>query len=155
MSLEIRKATLNDAERICYISEHTKEVIYPKYYPAEVTEYYKSRQTPDKLKADIEAGNVIALIFNGSIIGLGSRTENIITRVYVLPEAEGQGFGSMIMQSLETAIFAEYDHCELNASAPAALFYENRGFYTTRHIRYELENGSYMIYEIMRKDKKE
>lgn len=54
---------------------------------------------------------------------------------------------------LEKEIFSEYDYCELDASLPACIFYENRGFRTVKHVKYDIGNGAFMIYEIMRKYK--
>ena len=79
---------------------------------------------------------------NGEIIGTGSHTDNHITRVYVLPEYQGQGFGSVIMNELEKEIFASYDYCELDASLPACIFYENKGYKTVKHIKYDIGNGA-------------
>ena len=58
---------------------------------------------------------------------------------------------SRIMDELEKEIFSKYDYCELDASLPACIFYENRGFKTVKHIKYDIGNGTFMIYEIMRK----
>lgn len=102
---------------------------------------------------DIEAGRISVLINDGKIIGTGSHTDNHITRVYVLPEFQGQGYGSRIMDELEKEIFSKYDYCELDASLPACIFYENRGFKTVKHIKYDIGNGAFLIYEIMRKNK--
>ena len=63
-----------------------------------------------------------ALENDGEIIGTGSHTDNHITRVYVLPEYQGHGFGSLIMDELEKEIFSCYDNCELDASLPACSF---------------------------------
>ena len=71
---------------------------------------------------------------------------------YVLnPEYQGQGFGSMIMDELEKEIFKSYEYCELDASLPACVFYEKRGYKTVKHVKYDIGNGKCMIYEIMRK----
>ena len=88
---------------------------------------------------------------NGEIVGTGSHTDNHITRVYVLPKFQGQGFGSVIMDELEKEIFASYDYFVLDASLPACIFYENRGYKTVKHIKYDIGDGAFMIYEIMRK----
>ena len=37
-------------------------------------------------------GRIDVLEVDGKIVGTGSRTDNHITRVYVLPEYEGKGF---------------------------------------------------------------
>ena len=52
---------------------------------------------------------------------------------------------------LESDILAEYDKCSLDASLPATLFYEHRGFQTVEHRKHELGDGEVMIYEIMEK----
>ena len=149
--LEYRKALPDDAERICYIVQHTKEVVYPDYYTQAVVEFFGRLHSFDNIKIDIEQGRIYALVKDGKIIGTGSHTENHITRVYVLPEYQGHGFGSLIMDELEKEIFSCYDNCELDASLPACVFYENRGYKTVKHIKYEIGDGKFMIYEIMKK----
>ena len=151
MNIEYWKATLDEAERICYIVQHTKAEIYPDYYTKSVVGFFGKLHSIDNIKKDIEQGRNGVLIFDGEIIGTGSHTDNHITRVYVLPEYQGQGFGSMIMDELEKEIFKSYEYCELDASLPACIFYENRGYKTVKHIKYDIGDGAFMIYEIMRK----
>ena len=88
---------------------------------------------------------------DGTIVGTGSRDENHITRVYVLPEYEGKGYGSIIMDHLEAEIFSEYEIANLDASLPATMFYEHRGFRTVEHRKHDIGDGEVMIYEIMEK----
>lgn len=83
----------------------------------------------------------------------GCHTGNHITRVYILPQYHGQGFGSFIMEKLGKEIFSKYDSCELDASLPACIFYENRGYNTVKHVKYQIEDGIFMIYEVMKKQK--
>lgn len=103
--LEYRKALPDEAERIFYIVQHTKDVIYPDYYTQAVVEFFGRLHSFDNIKIDIEQGRIYALVKDGKIIGTGSHTENHITRVYVLPEYQGQGFGSLIMDELEKRFF--------------------------------------------------
>lgn len=153
MNTQYRKATPDEAERVCYIVQHTKAVIYPDYYTKAVVDFFGRLHSIDNIVKDIEAGRISVLIKDGEIIGTGSHTDNHITRVYVLPEYQGQGYGSRIMDGLENEIFSKYDYCDLDASLPACIFYENRGFKTVKHIKYDICNGAFMIYEIMRKNK--
>lgn len=155
MNIQYRKATIDEADRVCYIVQHTKEVIYPDYYTQAVVDFFGKLHSIDNIKNDIEQGRIGVLIKNDEIIGTGSHTDNHITRVYVLPEFQGQGFGSMIMDELEKEIFEGHDYCELDASLPACIFYENRGYKTVKHIKYDIGDGASMIYEIMRKEKNE
>lgn len=153
MNVEYRKAALDEADRICYIVQHTKAEIYPDYYTQAVVDFFSRLHSIDNIIKDIEHKRIDVLIRNGEIIGTGSHTDNHITRVYVLPEFQGQGFGSMIMDEMEKEIFASYDYCELDASVPACIFYENRGFKTVKHVKYDIGDSAFMIYEIMRKYK--
>lgn len=105
----------------------------------------------ENITRDIEEGHIDILIVDGEIVGTGSHVEDHITRVYVLPEYEGKGYGTIIMDHLEAEIFYEYDKCDLDASLPATIFYEHRGFKTVEHKKHDLGDGEVMIYEIMEK----
>ena len=153
METEYRKAKPEEAGKVCYIVQHTKAVIYPDYYTKAVVDFFGSLHSIDNIKKDIEEGRLFVLLRDGEMIGTGSHTDNHITRVYVLPEYQGQGYGSKIMDELERDIFSGYDDCELDASLPACIFYENRGYKTVRHVKYDIGDEKFMIYEIMRKEK--
>ena len=145
MAIRYRKATPEDADRICYVVKHTKAVIYPDYYTQAVVDFINRLTAIEKIKKDIKQSNIFVLVKDGEIIGTGSRTGNHITRVYVLPEYQGQGIGGMLMDELEKKIFESY------ASLPACIFYENRGYKTVRHVKEDIGGGKCMVYEIMRK----
>lgn len=151
--MEYRKATVEEAQRVYDIVQETKAKIYPHYYTQAVVDFFGRLHSIDNIKKDIGEGRIDVLVVDGKIVGTGSRTDNHITRVYVLPEYEGQGFGTIIMNHLENEIFAEYDSCELDASLPAAIFYEHRGYKTVEHRRHDIGDGEVMIYEIMRKER--
>ena len=153
MELQYRKATPDDAQRVCYIIRHTKDVIYPDYYTQVVVEYIDRYYTFEIIKSDIEQGRTRVLVKEGEIIATSSRVDNHIMRVYVLLEYQGQGFGGMMMDELEEEIFAVFDDCVLEASMPACIFYENRGYKTVKHVKEDIGNGKCMIHEIMRKVK--
>ena len=50
---------------------------------------------------DISSGIVYVLEDNGTIVGTGSYKDNHITRVYVLPVYQGNGYGKYIVEKLE------------------------------------------------------
>lgn len=154
MKIQYRKAMPDEADRVCYVVQHTKAVIYPDYYTQAVVDFFGKLHSIENIINDIERNRIDVLVKDGKIIGTGSHTENHITRVYVLPEFQGQGYGSRIMDELEKEIFADYDYCELDASLSACVFYENRGYITVRHVKYDIGDGKCMIYEIMRKENK-
>lgn len=151
--MEYRKAVIGEAQTVCDVVQETKAMIYPHYYTQAVVNFFGRLHSIDNIKHDIDAGRIDVLTVDGKIIGTGSRTDNHITRVYVLPAYEGKGFGTIIMNHLEEEIFKEYDYCDLDASLPAAIFYEHRGYHTVEHRKHDIGNGEVMIYEIMCKEK--
>lgn len=150
--MEYRKAILEEAGKVCHIVQGTKSIIYPHYYTQAVVDFFGRLHSIENIKKDIECGKIDVLISDGIMVGTGSRDENHITRVYVLPEYEGKGYGTVIMDHLEDEIFKEYDYCELDASLPATIFYEHRGYRTVEHKKHDIGDGEVMIYEIMRKE---
>ena len=88
---------------------------------------------------------------NNTIVGTGCYSENHITGVYVLPDYQGQGCGTYIMDCLENKIAKQYDTVTLEASLPAVFMYEHRGYKTTGHGVFELENDVKLVFEVMEK----
>ena len=89
---------------------------------------------------------------DNQIVGTGSHEDNHITRVYVLPEFQGKGYGSFIMQCLEDTISKKYNAVLLDASLPASHLYEQRGYHTIRHEKWNVENDVVLVYEVMEKE---
>lgn len=145
------KATLEHAEQIYQIVQDTINSVYPKYYPKEVVDFFCQLHNLENIKKDIEKQNVGILIDNQSIVGTGCYQDDHITRVYVLPQYQGNGYGSYIMQCLEGEIAKTYDRVCLDASLPASHLYQKRGYVTIEHCKYEVENDVVLVYEIMEK----
>ena len=95
------------------------------------------------------SGFVGVLRDDDRIVGTGCYKENHITRVYVKPEDQGKGYGSYMMQCLENQIRLQYDTVYLDASLPASHLYEKRGYQTTKHEKWNVENGRILVYEVM------
>ena len=149
--MEYRKASDKEAQTVCDIVQSTKAEIFPHYYTQAVMDFFGRLHSIDNITKDIDEGNIDVLTVDGKAVGTGSRSGRHITRVYVLPEYEGKGYGSVIMDHLEADIFDEYESCELDASLPAAMFYEHRGYRTVEHRKHDIGDGEVMIYEIMEK----
>lgn len=150
--MEYRKATKRDAESVFALIHNTIKTVYPKYYPKEVTDFFCQHHNRNSIIADIEKEQLNVLFSDGCLVGTGSIIDNHITRVYVLPDWQGRGYGSYIMQQLENEITEKCDFACLDASLPASCFYEHRGYKTIRHEKIQVENGVYLVYEIMERD---
>jgi len=145
------KATDKDLEQIVILVQETIKTIYPKYYPKEVVDFFRELHCQENIYNDIKAGLVGILKKDNEILGTGCYKDNHITRVYVKPSFQKQGYGSYIMECLENEIGLQYDKVYLDASLPASHLYEKRGYKTIEHGRHNVENGVILVYEIMEK----
>lgn len=152
--MEYIKANKKDAGWIFTIVQDTIRTIYPQYYPGEVVDFFCELHCKEHISEDIRNGHVGVLRDDDKIVGTGCFKDDHITRVYVLPDYQGKGYGSYIMQCLENEISQKYDAVYLDASLPASHLYEKRGYQTTKHERWNVENGRILVYEVMVKSLK-
>ena len=145
------QAKESDINKVVELVRDTIKTIYPKYYPKEVVDFFCELHCYKNIAEDINKGNVGVLIVDNDIVGTGCYKGNHITRVYVSPEYQGKGYGSYIMECLEKEVALCSDVAYLDASLPACQFYEKRGYKTTKHETYEVNNGIVLVYEIMEK----
>ena len=149
--MEYIKATEKELDQIVMLVQETIKTIYPKYYPKEVVDFFCELHCKDNIAKDISDGSVGIIKDNDTMVGTGCYQDNHITRVYVKPEYQGQGYGSYIMECLENKISLEYASVYLDASLPASHLYETRGYQTIKHDRWNVENGVILVYEVMEK----
>lgn len=149
--MEYIKATESDADEITALVQETIQTVYPKYYPKEVVDFFCGLHCKENILKDISAGFVGVIKIGNEIAGTGCYKDNHITRVYVKPKFQNKGYGSYIMQCLENQIGLSHEKVNLDASLPACHLYENRGYKTVRHEKWEVENGVILVYEVMEK----
>lgn len=145
------KAGKTSAREISELVQKTVRTVYPKYYPQAVADFFAMFHSKDRISQDILEGKVWVLRLDGRIIGTGSLEEEHITRVYVLPEFQGKGYGAWIMGELEKEIRKHHDRAVLDASLPACCFYEKLGYRTVSHQSMSVFDGAVLVYEIMEK----
>lgn len=145
-------ATTADLKTIYDVVQYTITMIYPKYYPREVVDFFCDLHGRKAILKDIENENVGVIKADGKIVATGCFVENHITRVYVLPEYQHKGYGTFIIKTIESQISDNYDRVNLDASLPAVTLYEKLGYHTLKHDTYSLENGVVLVYEVMEKE---
>ncbi len=145
-------AKVEDLQAVYDIVQHTIKTIYPKYYPAEVVDFFCEHHSREAIAKDIEKGHVSVLKIDGNIVATGCFVDNHITRVYVLPEYQKKGYGTFIIKNMEALISEKYEKAYLDASLPAVALYDKLGFATIKHERYPVENGVILAYEVMEKE---
>ena len=149
--MQYRLAKPEDTNEIYEIVQDTIKRVYPKYYLPEIVDMFCEHHNKENISEDIKSEITYVLLENNKIIGTGTIKENHITRVYVLPDFQGKGYGTYIMNQLETEIGKQYDRAELDASLPACKLYYSRGYQTIDHGIWECANGVIQVYEIMEK----
>lgn len=149
--MEFLLAKEQDAEQVYMLVQETIRTVYPKYYLKEIVDMFCAFHSRENILRDIEEGNTYILSENEKIIGTGTAKENHITRVYVLPECQRKGYGTLIMNRLEDRIKEQYEFVEIDASLPACKLYAKRGYQTVDHGSWDCNNGVIQVYEIMKK----
>ena len=149
--MEYIRATEKDASAVFELVQDTISTVYPKFYPQEVVDFFCELHSMENIQHDIKNGCVSILLHDNRIVGTGSYKDNHITRVYVSPQFQGQGYGSYIMECLENEIGLKYDSVYLDASLPASRLYEHRGYKTVKHEKITVKNCAVLIYEVMEK----
>lgn len=145
-------ATDDHAEAIHSVLQTTIRSIYPKYYPHAVADFFCDLHCLEHVREGIASGHMgVALDDGGSVLGTGCYDGNHITGVYVLPDFQGKGCGSLIIDKLEGIIAADNDIACLDASLPAVCLYEHRGYKTVGHGIIDLDDDVKLVYEKMEK----
>ena len=149
--MEYRKADQADFSAVLALIQDTIRAIYPRYYPQGCVDYFLNWHSQERVSAAIDAGQVYILLDGGELVGTGSQEGDRITRVFVLPERQGRGYGRYILDRLEEAVAADYDTVQLDASLPAVHLYERRGYHTVEHQSEETESGCVLVWDVMEK----
>lgn len=149
--MEFILANKQDTERVYELVQETIKIVYPQYYLQEIVDMFCEFHSRDNIIQDIIKGNVYILLDDGELIGTGTKKENHITRVYVLPRFQKKGYGTFIMNRLEELISEHYDYVDIDASLPACRLYAHLGYHTVDHGIWECKNDVIQVYEIMKK----
>ena len=96
---------------------------------------------------------IYLVMVQGTIIGTGSIRKNEICRLFILPEYQGKGYGSRLMDLLEARIFDNYSKIHVDASFPAEIMYLKRGYQIISYEKIETENGDFLCYHTMEKER--
>lgn len=100
----IRLATVDDLKDVCRIVVSSIEVVYPQYYPIGAVDLYLNYHNFDNIKNDITENKVYIICDNGLVIGTVTIFKNDISRLYVDPDYQKQGYGTLLLEFAEKMI---------------------------------------------------
>lgn len=149
--MELVKATMKEAKGITVLVKKVIETVYPKYYNQEAVDAFLDLHKERNIGGDIILGKVWLLYDKGILVGTGTCDKEHITRVYILPECQGKGYGTYLMDYLEKKVMESYNSISLDTSLPARNFYFKRGYKTIRECEWQVKGKVVTTYEIMEK----
>ena len=149
---KIIKADMDMVSDIYDLIHTTIKDIYKKYYSDEAVKFFLELHSKENISADVLKGNVYAAVHEHDVVGTGTLDGDHIKRLFVLPQFQGQGIGTLMMDFLEAGIIKNYGAVWLDSSLPAGKFYHSRGYITRKYEEIPLENDKVLAYEIMRRN---
>ena len=152
----VRTADMRDIEIVYSIVQQTIREIYPSGCEPAIVEAFRRLHSVDAIASDISNARVFLLEDEGRPIGTGTLDGCHVTRVFVLPDYQGRGCGTAIMDALEALVSRRHRTIVLDSSKPAERFYRNRGYRVTREDTWDIASeGAYpaatLTYKIMEK----
>ena len=151
--MKLREAGFSDFEPIRYIVEKTIKSIYPDYYPKGAVDFFLEYHCDESIKKALKEETVLLLEAGGNYVGTGSIRGNRVQRFFVLPEFQGRGYGTVIMNEIEKRIFFNHDEIILESSLPAYEFYLKRGYISFDFQKIKTSCGHMLCYHMMKKIK--
>ncbi len=148
----ICKADKKHIDIIEKITISTIKQVYPKYYPAGAVDFFINHHKTENIMKDILSDCVYILINdNSETVGTVTINGNEINRLFVLPEYQGMGFGSSLLNFAEKLIFESHKKIIISASLPAKQIYLRRGYTEISYNTIKTANGDYLCYDEMKK----
>lgn len=150
--MKIFKATQNDLDTIYKIVHKTINNVYPLYYPTDVVQFFLDYHSIESIKKALDSEYILLLELDGNIIGTGSILNNEIKRMFILPEFQGKGYGSLLLKELEQEAANEgYDTVILDASLPGYSLYEKSGYTCIKYNKIVTSSKQVLCYNQMSK----
>lgn len=154
---KLRLATAEDVDEVHRLVQATIHTCYSGYYTRSVVEGFCRYHSLESIAADVAEGKVYVLASDGRIVGTATLDGSYIGRVYVLPEEQGKGLGTLLMDALEElAADAGNTTATLDSSIPGKGLYERRGYVVVRTEVWDIEPfgelpAARLVYEVMEK----
>ncbi len=150
--MSVKQAVLSDLSIVKTISDITISEIYPHYYPKGAVDFFLRHHSEANIADDIKHNQVfLCLDMKQIIVGTVTIRSNEICRLFVLPQYQGNGFGTEMLDYAEAIISGQYEKIILAASLPAKIMYHKRGYKETEYNIIPTDNNDFLCYDVMTK----
>ena len=144
----------DDAAQAAAIAAETILEIYTKFYPQGAVDFFLNLHSEDSIRRTMDKEEIYILTADDEAVATGTVRGNEICRLFVLPRCQGQGYGTMLMDALESRVFEQHESVCVDASLPAQGMYMNRGYKIRSYEKMELDNGDFLCFHFMEKARK-
>ncbi|MCC2670921.1 MAG: hypothetical protein K0Q72_3392 [Armatimonadetes bacterium] len=144
MSLRLRAATEDDAQRLWEVRAAAIHQRAGEHYSQEQLDAWAARRTPPSYQAPIARGRIQVALEDETTVGFVQLDLQAgeIEAIYVHPGWTRRGVGNRLLaEAQERAAAAGLTRLVLDASLNAVQFYEQAGSRSEREVRYPLGNG--------------
>ncbi|MCL1859305.1 MAG: GNAT family N-acetyltransferase [Oscillospiraceae bacterium] len=153
MNIKIRRFTYNDADIVSEIIRRNFLEVNIKDYSVDEMEKMAQMYSNKKVLELSAKSHFYVACTDDNVVGCGSiacfqgkKDESILLTIFVLPELQGKGIGTLIVKTLENdEYFLKSKRTELWASITACDFYRNLGYDYINGIRELNEEGCYKL----------
>lgn len=150
--MSLRQAVLSDLNIIKHIVTVTILEVYPHYYPKGAVDFFRKHHSEANIIHDIEQEQVfLCQDAKGTAVGTVTITGSEICRLFVLPEYQGNGYGTEMLDYAEKMIAGRASEIVLAASLPAKKLYLRRGYEAVSYHVIATDDHDFLCYDVMKK----
>lgn len=131
----IRSARIGDGAAAFDITRQSVEGLAGDFYTEQQIKGWMGTRTPEFYEALIARGRMfVAEREDGTVVAFVDTVPGEVTRMFILPEAAGQGLGSRLLAlGIENASEGFSGLVKVEATLNAVRFYEKHGFVILHH----------------------
>ncbi|MBR1122618.1 GNAT family N-acetyltransferase [Bradyrhizobium lablabi] len=137
MDCTIRPAREDDADEISAVILHALRETNARDYTKEIIERVENSFSPQAVRQLIAKRTVFVATIEGRVVGTASLDEGVVRSVFVAPDVQARGIGTLLMAEVERAA-RERNILKLAvpSSVTAETFYARLGFRAVRDAYY-------------------
>ena len=149
--IRIRKFKKGDAIKVSNVIKKSFRSIISKNYTKESVEDQIKENSPKKILEKAKKVKYFVAVEKGKILGFGGYNEEKIHTFFVLPEMQGKGIGSRILEKVLTEAKKDWiKSLKCWSTFNAENFYSSFGFKKRKKLTLKTKNSSISFMEMVK-----